>query len=147
MHSLTMANSTTGQSKSSTGQFLSLSSNVEFPALPSTPSTPKHKIVTILENTQISSLPIEPKQPNVEVTLTLQEGKYADLLKPSTINLPKKIEKPRVEPILIKKPTYHDGILRIIWTEEEVKRMNAIENLQYAVIDKFSDGWLDLEEL
>lgn len=33
------------------------------------------------------------------------------------------------------------------WTEDEVKRMNALENLQYAVIGKFSFGWPQLEEL
>lgn len=33
---------------------------------------------------------------------------------------------------------------RITWTEEEVDRMNVIENLQYAIIGKFSYGWPDL---
>ncbi|KAG5595770.1 hypothetical protein H5410_037002 [Solanum commersonii] len=35
----------------------------------------------------------------------------------------------------------------IRWTEEEVGRMNKIENLQFAVIGKFSYEWSDLEEL
>lgn len=36
---------------------------------------------------------------------------------------------------------------RITWTEEEVDRMNVIENLQYAIIGKFSYGWPDLDDL
>ncbi|KAG5602026.1 hypothetical protein H5410_033396 [Solanum commersonii] len=36
---------------------------------------------------------------------------------------------------------------RIVWTEKEVDRMNIIENLQYAVVGKFSYGWPDLDEL
>lgn len=120
-----------------------------FPVLPSAPSTPKDKIAIRLEKItdKDSILPIEPKQSNIEGTSTLQEGRYVDLLKPSTIHIPKNNGKLRMEPIPIKKPTYHDGIPRITWTEEEVKLMNTIENLQYTVIGKFSYGWPDLEEL
>ncbi|KAK4736998.1 hypothetical protein R3W88_000695 [Solanum pinnatisectum] len=52
-----------------------------------------------------------------------------------------------VEPIPIKSPSYTNGIPRIVWTEEEVNRMNTIENLQFAVVGKFSYGWPTLEEL
>lgn len=34
-----------------------------------------------------------------------------------------------------------------MWTEKEVDRMNTIENLQFAVVGKFSYGWPELEEL
>ncbi|KAG5631197.1 hypothetical protein H5410_002914 [Solanum commersonii] len=34
-----------------------------------------------------------------------------------------------------------------MWTEKEVKRMNILENLQYAIVGKFSYGWPELEEL
>lgn len=39
------------------------------------------------------------------------------------------------------------GIPQIKWTEEEVERMNQIEELQFAVIGKFTQDWSDLEEL
>ncbi|KAG5575476.1 hypothetical protein H5410_055610 [Solanum commersonii] len=39
------------------------------------------------------------------------------------------------------------GVPRITWTEEEVDRMNVIENLQYGIIGKFSYGWPDLDDL
>lgn len=49
--------------------------------------------------------------------------------------------------ISMKQLKYVEGIPRITWTEEEVHKMNIIENLQYAVIGKFSYGWPSLEEL
>ncbi|KAG5610698.1 hypothetical protein H5410_021979 [Solanum commersonii] len=39
------------------------------------------------------------------------------------------------------------GIPQVKWTEEEVERMNLIEDLQFAVIGKFTYEWSDLEEL
>ncbi|KAG5616346.1 hypothetical protein H5410_016170 [Solanum commersonii] len=39
------------------------------------------------------------------------------------------------------------GIPQIKWTEEEVDRMNQIEELQFAVVGKFTHEWSDLEEL
>ncbi|KAG5577322.1 hypothetical protein H5410_057456 [Solanum commersonii] len=43
--------------------------------------------------------------------------------------------------------TMVEGIPQIKWTEEEVNRMNQIEELQFAVIGKFTHDWSDLEEL
>ncbi|KAH0746168.1 hypothetical protein KY285_007825 [Solanum tuberosum] len=40
-----------------------------------------------------------------------------------------------------------EGIPQIKWTEEEVDRMNQLEDLQFAVIGKFMYEWNDLEEL
>lgn len=34
-----------------------------------------------------------------------------------------------------------------MWTEEEVDRINVTEELQYAIIGKFSYGWTELEDL
>ncbi|KAH0729644.1 hypothetical protein KY289_000832 [Solanum tuberosum] len=45
-----------------------------------------------------------------------------------------------VKPIPIKSLSYIEGVPRVVWTEEEVDIMNIIENLQYAVIGKFSYG-------
>ncbi|KAF3621787.1 hypothetical protein FXO37_32601 [Capsicum annuum] len=42
-----------------------------------------------------------------------------------------------IEPIPIKKPHFINGVPQVIWTEEEVGRMNVIEGLQYAVIRIF----------
>ncbi|XP_060183215.1 uncharacterized protein LOC132613185 [Lycium barbarum] len=52
-----------------------------------------------------------------------------------------------IEPIPIKPVDIVDGEHVVEWTEVEVDRMNIIEKLQYAVIGKFSYGWLELEEL
>lgn len=52
-----------------------------------------------------------------------------------------------VEPILMKKVIYNNVIPKIVWTEDKVDRMNTCPNLQYAVVGKFSYGWLELEEL
>ncbi|KAH0695913.1 hypothetical protein KY289_013395 [Solanum tuberosum] len=43
--------------------------------------------------------------------------------------------------------TYLHGEPRVIWEEEEVTQMIQNENLQYAIIGKFSYGWLDIQEL
>lgn len=73
-----------------------------------------------------------------------QEGYYANLLKPlNPINPAQQI----VEPIPIKNLSYINGVPRVMWTEEEVDRMNTIENLQYTVVGKFSYGWPELEDL
>lgn len=40
-----------------------------------------------------------------------------------------------------------EEIPQVDWTEEEIERMNYIEDLQYVVIGKFSYEWSDLEEL
>ncbi|XP_059281156.1 uncharacterized protein LOC132034819 [Lycium ferocissimum] len=52
-----------------------------------------------------------------------------------------------VNPIDIKPITYVNGIPRVKWTENEVARMNLLQNLQFAVVSKFSYGWPELEEL
>ncbi|KAK4707039.1 hypothetical protein R3W88_033399 [Solanum pinnatisectum] len=44
-------------------------------------------------------------------------------------------------PIPIKKLCYNKGLPRVVWTKEELDRMNIIENLQYAVVGKFSYRW------
>ncbi|KAH0666513.1 hypothetical protein KY285_027719 [Solanum tuberosum] len=79
----------------------------------------------------------------------LNEGKnfvpvYANMFKSDK---EKNTIMPAVEPIPIKQVSYNNGVPRIVWTEKEVDRMNIIENLQYAVVGKFSYGWPDLDEL
>ncbi|KAK6786284.1 hypothetical protein RDI58_014809 [Solanum bulbocastanum] len=48
------------------------------------------------------------------------------------------IKAPEGDLTLFKLSTYNNGVLRVTWTEDEVKRINTLENLQYAVIAKFS---------
>lgn len=67
---------------------------------------------------------------------------YADFLKPA-----RGTGSPQKQLISVKRPTFNNGIPRISWTEEEVRNMNIAENLQYAVIGKFTYGWPDLDEL
>ncbi|WMV53891.1 hypothetical protein MTR67_047276 [Solanum verrucosum] len=47
----------------------------------------------------------------------------------------------------MKPVTIVEGIPRIKWTESEVERMNIKQNLEFAIIGKFSHGWPDLEFL
>ncbi|KAG5600021.1 hypothetical protein H5410_031391 [Solanum commersonii] len=60
------------------------------------------------------------------------KGNYASLLKPLHMNS-------------LNNDKAQNGVPSVTWTEDEVKRMNALENLQYAVIGKFSFGWPQLE--
>ncbi|KAH0644960.1 hypothetical protein KY284_032844 [Solanum tuberosum] len=84
---------------------------------------------------------IKPKLPNVPMILPSDQlektENFATVLK--NLNQSSQYKK-RVDPIPVKKVEYHNGIPRISWAEEEVERMNIIENLQYAVIGKFSNG-------
>ncbi|KAG5600016.1 hypothetical protein H5410_031386 [Solanum commersonii] len=52
---------------------------------------------------------------------------YVDILKTNNAIT---ILNPTVEPIPMKQLSYKDGIPRVIWTEEEVNRMNTLEILQ-----------------
>ncbi|KAH0754526.1 hypothetical protein KY290_024796 [Solanum tuberosum] len=69
---------------------------------------------------------------------------YANVLKNHINN---QAQKAGIEPIPLKQLQYNNGIPRIVWTEEEVDRMNSLEDLQYVVVGKFSYGWPELEEL
>lgn len=51
-------------------------------------------------------------------------GNFANLLKPT--NKDQQIANSVVEPIPIKKLSYINGVSRVMWTEEEVDRMNTI---------------------
>ncbi|KAG5604959.1 hypothetical protein H5410_026451 [Solanum commersonii] len=46
-------------------------------------------------------------------------------------------QKAGIDPIPMKQLSYNNGTPRIVWTEEEVNKMNILEDLQYAVIGKF----------
>ncbi|KAG5577887.1 hypothetical protein H5410_058021 [Solanum commersonii] len=63
---------------------------------------------------------------------------FANTIKPN---------KPTHKPIPMKQVTYLHGEPRVIWDEDEVDQMIANEDLQYAVIGKFSYGWSVIHEL
>lgn len=71
--------------------------------------------------------------------------KYADLIKPSAIKLHSKGV--HAETISIKGLSFNNEVPRVTWTEEEVQKMNIMENIQYTVVGKFSYGWPELEDL
>ncbi|WMV49188.1 hypothetical protein MTR67_042573 [Solanum verrucosum] len=50
-------------------------------------------------------------------------------------------------PLTLKPVTYLHGEPRVIWYEEEVEQMIIKENLQYAILGKFSYGWPEIQEL
>ncbi|KAG5579372.1 hypothetical protein H5410_049999 [Solanum commersonii] len=50
-------------------------------------------------------------------------------------------------PLTLKYVAYLHGEPRVIWEEEEVEQMIINENLQYAILGKFSYGWPEIQEL
>ncbi|KAH0650566.1 hypothetical protein KY284_030478 [Solanum tuberosum] len=50
-------------------------------------------------------------------------------------------------PVPMKQVAYLHGEPRIIWEEKEVEQMIINEDLQFAVIGKFSYGWPDIQDL
>lgn len=103
------------------GQPPPLADHSDFPPLPSA--------------TNISQLS-NPIFPNISPPAT----SYAAIIKPN--GYLNKVTKTTtvVDPIPIKKVGLIDGIPVVKWTEQEVNRMNIIENLQYAIVGKFSYG-------
>ncbi|KAK4737232.1 hypothetical protein R3W88_000929 [Solanum pinnatisectum] len=63
---------------------------------------------------------------------------YANVIKPP---------QSQFKSLPLKQIAYLHGEPRIIWEEEEVDQMIINEELQYAVIGKFSYGWLDIQDL
>ncbi|KAH0695998.1 hypothetical protein KY289_013480 [Solanum tuberosum] len=56
-------------------------------------------------------------------------------------------QKAQVKPVQMKPISYLHGEPQVIWEQEEVNQMIVNENLEYAVIGKFSYGWPDIQEL
>ncbi|KAG5620331.1 hypothetical protein H5410_005549, partial [Solanum commersonii] len=56
-------------------------------------------------------------------------------------------QKAQVKPVQMKPILYLHGESQVIWEQEEVNQMIVNENLEYAVIGKFSYGWPDIQEL
>ncbi|PHU02703.1 hypothetical protein BC332_27954 [Capsicum chinense] len=71
--------------------------------------------------------------------------KFVDLLKP--LNSLHPISKHDQISILVKEVEYKNVVPRVTWMEEEVDKMNIIDEWQLVVIDKFSYGWSELEDL
>ncbi|KAG5616263.1 hypothetical protein H5410_016087 [Solanum commersonii] len=55
--------------------------------------------------------------------------------------------KAQIKPLPLKPISYLHGEPQVIWEQEEVNQMIINENLEYAVIGKFSYGWPDIQEL
>uniref|UniRef100_M1DRG6 DUF4283 domain-containing protein n=1 Tax=Solanum tuberosum TaxID=4113 RepID=M1DRG6_SOLTU len=69
------------------------------------------------------------------------------LIIPSYLNsLTPKTAKPK-HSIPIKDITYVHSESTVLWDEEEVDNMVIQEDLEFAVIEKFSYGWPELEEI
>uniref|UniRef100_M1BH23 Non-LTR retroelement reverse transcriptase n=1 Tax=Solanum tuberosum TaxID=4113 RepID=M1BH23_SOLTU len=76
-------------------------------------------------------------QPPPEVG-QLHGGTYAEKLKPKTAH---------IKPIPLKPITYLHGEPQVIWEQDEVEQMIVNENLEYAVVGKFSYGWPEIQDL
>ncbi|KAH0743368.1 hypothetical protein KY290_031361 [Solanum tuberosum] len=84
-----------------------------------------------------------PGQPPTGVDIDLREREPA-----SKINFLAVVRPSREANVTALKPiVYLHGEPRIVWKEEEVDRMIVKENLEYAVIGKFSYGWPEIQEL
>lgn len=64
----------------------------------------------------------------------------------SYASLLKQVKEP-VKIVPMKLITYLRGEPQVIWEQEEVHQMIVNENLEYAVIGKFSYGWPNFHEL
>lgn len=69
---------------------------------------------------------------------TIGDRSYAATLQPSMMLR---------APLPLKNLTYLHGEPRVIWEEEEVAQMIVNEDLEFAVVGKFSYGWRDIQEL
>ncbi|KAH0749082.1 hypothetical protein KY290_028314 [Solanum tuberosum] len=76
-------------------------------------------------------------QPPTEVG-QLYGGTYAEKLKPKIAH---------TKPIPLKPITYLPGEPQVIWEQEEVEQMIVNENLEYAMIEKFSYEWPEIQDL
>ncbi|WMV31015.1 hypothetical protein MTR67_024400 [Solanum verrucosum] len=63
---------------------------------------------------------------------------YMEKLKPISLN---------TKPIPLKPISYLHGEPTVLWEQEEINQMIINENLEYAVVGKFSYGWPDIQEL
>lgn len=68
-------------------------------------------------------------------------------VQPKPLNSVTQNQVQEVLPIPIKTVQFVDGEPIVKWTEAEVTQTNTIENLQYAVVSKFSYGCTYLEDL
>lgn len=64
----------------------------------------------------------------------------------SYANLLKQPKEP-LRKVPIKPISYLHGEPQVIWEQEEVDQMIVRENLEYAVIGKFSYGWPEIQDL
>uniref|UniRef100_A0A0V0ITI4 Putative ovule protein n=1 Tax=Solanum chacoense TaxID=4108 RepID=A0A0V0ITI4_SOLCH len=71
---------------------------------------------------------------------------YGDIIRGHGANYKEKVDV-AVDPIPMKKPHLIDGLPTIHWTAKEIQKMNIIENLQYAVVEKFSYGAPEINEI
>lgn len=70
-------------------------------------------------------------------TALSQSLNFANILKPLAFNHASQKEVPLIPMKLV---TLLHGVPYIKWTETEVNKINAIENLQHTVVGKFSYG-------
>lgn len=68
---------------------------------------------------------------------------------PPTISYAAVLKQPKqpAKSVSFKPVTYLHGELQVIWEQAEVDQMIINENLEYAIIDKFSYGWPEIQEL
>ncbi|KAG5577076.1 hypothetical protein H5410_057210 [Solanum commersonii] len=83
-------------------------------------------------------LEVEPTLHILSNTGQPQQSFFANTIKPN---------KPVHKPIPMKQITYLHGEPRVIREEDEVDQMIVNEDLQYAVIGKFSYGWQEIQDL
>ncbi|KAH0761354.1 hypothetical protein KY290_017427 [Solanum tuberosum] len=88
-----------------------------------------------MANTASGQPPTEVGQP---ANTIMPIATYANTLKPTPSN---------TKPIPLKPISYLHGEPRVLWDQEDINQMIINENLEYAVIGKFSYGWPDIQDL
>ncbi|KAG5611553.1 hypothetical protein H5410_022834 [Solanum commersonii] len=86
---------------------------------------------------------------NMAATASGQPPPEVGLLAPSGPSYADSLKQPRakVKSLPLKPISYLHGEPQVIWEHEEVNQMIINENLEYAVIGKFSYGWPEIQDL
>ncbi|KAH0655463.1 hypothetical protein KY285_030345 [Solanum tuberosum] len=89
----------------------------------------------VMDTTGGGQTPLEDGHPT---HTNLPRVSYVNSLKPTSLN---------IKTIPLKLVTYLHGEPMVLWDQEEVDQMIINDNLEYAVIGKFSYGWLEIQDL
>lgn len=93
--------------------------------------------------------PLNPQTTTNPKPHNSQPLNYTNILKPNALKAAMHATSSTnsIAPIPLNLVTFLHGQPFIKWTEAEVSRINVIEGIQYAIVWKFSYGWIELQEI